>query len=496
MFTLFRRKERFSLLILGILLISAAAGLAAATAQSVQGTIDEDLAKHWRTDYDLLVRDPLAVTELEKSTESINGKFQSGTCFSLYNHRLAHPGISLYQLKQIRSIEGVEVAAPLAVVGPATFSSHISLSLPYEALEPGIYHEEISIPGNNGIEEITTTHTRNFIIEDTDSPISELKITAYKAGFSMQYDLDYETILEQSMPATPFLINVVAVDFEAEAAMHGLDEAMLEGALPPMGQSYKSDVSITLPMVLSSNCVPKGTANIKISKLIDLEPNSETMEMLANTKDNLIEQSKKQLARDTVLDLGSAELRLPPMGENVAISRYTSPEALEYTLDKGALSLIATGVGSCFGFDRGDGIQSVLGETLLGEYLALEVRGYHFILNALVFALSGLAITDTLLVNLQERQKEFGLLKAVGWRDGTISQLLIWEGMGMGLVGGIIGTGIAVGVYRYIFGFLPPYPLLLALCLVAAPTIIGGLAGLWPAVRAARISAATAIKEE
>ncbi len=142
------------------------------------------------------------------------------------------------------------------------------------------------------------------------------------------------------------------------------------------------------------------------------------------------------------------------------------------------------------------GLQSVLGETVLGEYLALEVRSYHFILNALVFALAGLAITDTLLVNLRVRQREFGLLKAVGWRDGTISQLLIWEGMGMGLVGGIIGTGIAVGVYRYIFGFLPPHSLLLALCLVVAPTLIGGLAGLWPAIRAARISAATAIKEE
>jgi len=142
------------------------------------------------------------------------------------------------------------------------------------------------------------------------------------------------------------------------------------------------------------------------------------------------------------------------------------------------------------------GVQTVLGETLLGEYLAVEVRGFHFVLNALVFILAGLAITDTLLVNLRERQKEFGLLKAVGWRNSNIFRVLIFEGMGMGLIGGVIGTVISVFLYWYLFGLLPANPWLYGVMLVIAPTLIGGLAAIWPALRATNIPAASAIREE
>lgn len=60
-----RRKERLALVTLGILLVALAASLAAATARSTQGTVDEELARHWRTDYDLLIRYPMGVTTLE-----------------------------------------------------------------------------------------------------------------------------------------------------------------------------------------------------------------------------------------------------------------------------------------------------------------------------------------------------------------------------------------------------------------------------------------------
>lgn len=130
------------------------------------------------------------------------------------------------------------------------------------------------------------------------------------------------------------------------------------------------------------------------------------------------------------------------------------------------------------------GIQSLLGETMLGEYMALEFRGYHFVLNALIFAVAGLAVTDTLLVNLRERQQELGLLKALGWRDGTVAGLLFWEGVGLGLVGGIVGSSLAVLAYSHVFLVMPQYPFWGSVLMALITAAVGGLASIVPMTRA------------
>lgn len=133
---------------------------------------------------------------------------------------------------------------------------------------------------------------------------------------------------------------------------------------------------------------------------------------------------------------------------------------------------------------------------MLGEYMALEFRGYHLLLNVLIFAVAGLAVTDTLLVNLRERQREFGLLKALGWRDGTVAGLLFWEGVGLGLVGGIIGAALAVLAYQQVFTVLPDNLLLGSAAMALAPAVVGALASILPVLRAKAIPVAQVLKDE
>jgi hypothetical protein len=130
-----QRKERLALVILGILLVSAAAGMAAATARSTQGTVDEELARHWRTDYDLLVRHPSSVNDLENEEGIVSGKYQSNVS--------GKSSITPAQLEAIRNIPGVEVAAPLTIIGPASFTWDMAVPLDYGNLPPGIYREHI-----------------------------------------------------------------------------------------------------------------------------------------------------------------------------------------------------------------------------------------------------------------------------------------------------------------------------------------------------------------
>lgn len=138
------------------------------------------------------------------------------------------------------------------------------------------------------------------------------------------------------------------------------------------------------------------------------------------------------------------------------------------------------------------GVQTLLGETLLGEYMALELRGYHLVLNSMVFILAGLVVTDTLLINLRERRAEFGLLKAVGWRNGTMAGLMFWEGVGLGLIGGVIGVALGGYVYLKIFTLPPPSGIVL---LAMVPALVGGLAAVFPATKAARESAVQVIPD-
>ncbi|MEA3339205.1 MAG: ABC transporter permease [Chloroflexota bacterium] len=58
--------------------------------------------------------------------------------------------------------------------------------------------------------------------------------------------------------------------------------------------------------------------------------------------------------------------------------------------------------------------------TLLGQHVALEVRGYHLAVALLCALVAALAVGDLTLLNARERRREMGLLRAAGWRaNGT-----------------------------------------------------------------------------
>ncbi|MTI95237.1 MAG: FtsX-like permease family protein [Firmicutes bacterium] len=352
MLTLFRRKERLFLVLLGILLVSLAAGLSASTARSIQGTVDEELAQHWRTDYDILVRPHSAVSEIEKADESVSSKFQS-------NHFSDHE-ISVLQLEAIRDIEGVEVAAPLAVVGPAYVQSGVGVPMPYDNLEPGVYKEVITVTESNGIENIKTSYTSYFISHDSfmefGTEYDEIPISLfYNAGLS---------IPPYRFSAMQFTINVVAVDLEAEAALHGLDRALIEGDLPSQGGNYRDgEGQINLPIILNQYYGPEGNASVSLSRLTEMTPRLETVEMLADTDRNLFRQAKEEHVKDFDLNL-EVPLTLPGFGETFAQTEFRAPEGLEYSDSGGEIALFSHTLGGSLSLDPLN--QDVTGRYELG----------------------------------------------------------------------------------------------------------------------------------
>jgi len=111
-----------------------------------------------------------------------------------------------------------------------------------------------------------------------------------------------------------------------------------------------------------------------------------------------------------------------------------------------------------------------------------------------------LACVNTMLMAFREQTRDLGVLKALGFTDGSVFRLLIYQSLTMCLIGGGLGVGLAVVTEPVIFKFLgnmfPGYKVTgetmsLGLALAVG---LGILAGLAPAIGARRLRVVEALR--
>jgi ABC-type antimicrobial peptide transport system permease subunit len=92
--------------------------------------------------------------------------------------------------------------------------------------------------------------------------------------------------------------------------------------------------------------------------------------------------------------------------------------------------------------------RGVLAGSLLGHYVAVEVRGVDLLSATLTLVLAALAVADVVYLSVQERRTELAVLAASGWSTRKLESLVVFEGMCVGALGVIAGTsvGIIVGL--------------------------------------------------
>jgi putative ABC transport system permease protein len=115
----------------------------------------------------------------------------------------------------------------------------------------------------------------------------------------------------------------------------------------------------------------------------------------------------------------------------------------------------------------------------------------------------GLSVINTMAMSVAERTREIGIKRSIGASRGSIMGELMTEAAFMGLLGGIIGLAMgAVVVYASneagrtsgtILFLLTPWTALFA---VAFSTVLGGVAGVVPAWKAAGLDPVDALKYE
>jgi putative ABC transport system permease protein len=126
--------------------------------------------------------------------------------------------------------------------------------------------------------------------------------------------------------------------------------------------------------------------------------------------------------------------------------------------------------------------------TLTAVFLAL---------GAVALLVGGVGIANVMVISVLERRPEIGLRRALGARAVHIGVQFLGESVLLSLLGGCVGIALgaaATAGYAQAQGWILVVPVLSVGGGIAIALVLGALAGLYPAVRAARLAPAAALR--
>lgn len=129
-------------------------------------------------------------------------------------------------------------------------------------------------------------------------------------------------------------------------------------------------------------------------------------------------------------------------------------------------------------------------------------------IGAVSLFVAAIGIANTMMMSIYERTKEIGVLKVLGCALGDIRSMFLMEAGFIGFMGGVLGLALSYGVSYLVNRFLggalmgmaggniSRIPPTLSAAAVVFAILIGMLAGLFPALRAMKLSPLAAIRNE
>jgi putative ABC transport system permease protein len=119
-------------------------------------------------------------------------------------------------------------------------------------------------------------------------------------------------------------------------------------------------------------------------------------------------------------------------------------------------------------------------------------------LGAVALLVGGIGVANTMVISVLERRSEIGLRRSLGATRQHIRTQFLTESLLLSVLGG--GAGIVLGsATTAVYATLQDWPTVVPAWVMAggitATLIIGGVAGLYPAVRAARVAPTEALAE-
>ena len=146
-----------------------------------------------------------------------------------------------------------------------------------------------------------------------------------------------------------------------------------------------------------------------------------------------------------------------------------------------------------FGISRSDDLLNQIAE--ISGYLSLAA----WVISLITILGSSIALMNIMLVSVTERTREIGVRKALGAKKSIIAGQFLMETIMIGQFGGILGIILGIGIGILIstvanFNFTTPWMAMLAA--TAVTLLVAVIAGLFPALKAAKLDPVESLRYE
>jgi putative ABC transport system permease protein len=254
---------------------------------------------------------------------------------------------------------------------------------------------------------------------------------------------------------------------------------------------------------------------------------------------NFTSGSMSDLDDDSVIvDTTTAEMAGITVGDEITFIFPTGKAAVEvaglyepegffggYTITNGALQAAGVDVGDAFVYIKASegadltAIRSGI-DAILADYPTIRVQSQQELkeefqknvsaLLGVIVAMLGLAIfiavmgiVNTLYLSVLERTREIGMLRAVGTSRRQVRGMIVLESIVLAVFGAVVGIGLGlvfgVALQKAMEAFgvtILGVPWLKFVIYLVVAMVVGALAALWPARRAARLDVLRAVTTE
>ncbi|MEG1548097.1 MAG: ABC transporter permease [Clostridia bacterium] len=152
--------------------------------------------------------------------------------------------------------------------------------------------------------------------------------------------------------------------------------------------------------------------------------------------------------------------------------------------------------------ELGYGTSSVQDAVEMAQKSTERIRYLLGAIGGVALLVAAIGIMNTMMMSIYERTKEIGIIKVLGCPMGNIVGLFLTEAAYIGLFGGAMGLGVSYGISLLLnvllkdSGMMSVIPLYLALGAVLFSIVVAMVSGLYPALRAMKLSPLNAIRNE